>query len=259
MDEVVMRLRAEYDEQVIKHLQGKTAVFIPENNQKRSIVVIVDHYDDAEGLNKGKLGLTALSEIGKGKNLHFVVGGTLGILRGGGDEFRKRVEASRFTLVMQDYEAVRYMGARGNFTLTKELPSGRGFLVKAVQATLVQMAMPLGEGKNNLSPQEYFDQWIGSIRAKYQRAQWSYHAKDLAALEAAIRGEAVPVTAPPPAAAAASDAMAELAKMMSMQANMISSFTAKEIPDATPHNMASVTIEEDKAGSKQKAREKSKK
>ena len=244
---------------MIKHLQGKTAVFIPENNQKRSIVVIVDHYDDAEGLNKGKLGLTALSEIGKGKNLHFVVGGTLGILRGGGDEFRKRVEASRFTLVMQDYEAVRYMGARGNFTLTKELPSGRGFLVKAVQATLVQMAMPLGEGKNNLSPQEYFDQWIGSIRAKYQRAQWSYHAKDLAALEAAIRGEAVPVTAPPPAAAAASDAMAELAKMMSMQANMISSFTAKEIPDATPHNMASVTIEEDKAGSKQKAREKSKK
>ncbi|MEK7443175.1 MAG: FtsK/SpoIIIE domain-containing protein [Chloroflexota bacterium] len=256
MDEVVMRLRAEYDEQVIAQLQGKTAVFIPENNQKRSIVVIVDHYDDAESLNKGKLGLTGLSEIGKGKNLHFVVGGTLGILRGGGDEFRKRVEAARFTLVLQDYEAVRYMGARGNFTLTKELPPGRGFLVKAVQASLVQMATP----SSHPSPQEYFDQWIGSIRGKYQRAQWSYHAKDLTALEAAIRGEAIPVAAPPPAAAAASDAMAELAKMMSMQANMISSFTTKEIPDATPNTMASVTIEDDKDESSKKTRsEKSRK
>ncbi|MEK7807884.1 MAG: FtsK/SpoIIIE domain-containing protein [Chloroflexota bacterium] len=256
MDEVVMRLRAEYDEQVIAQLQGKTAVFIPENNQKRSIVVIVDHYDDAESLNKGKLGLTGLSEIGKGKNLHFVVGGTLGILRGGGDEFRKRVEAARFTLVLQDYEAVRYMGARGNFTLTKELPPGRGFLVKAVQASLVQMATP----SSHPSPQEYFDQWIGSIRGKYQRAQWSYHAKDLTALEAAIRGETVSVAAPPPAAAAASDAMAELAKMMSMQANMISSFTTKEIPDATPNTMASVTIEDDKDESSKKTRsEKSRK
>ena len=255
LDEVVMRLRAEYDEQVIARLQGRTDVFIPENNQKRSIVVIVDHYDDAESLNKGKLGLTGLSEIGKGKNLHFVVGGTLGILRTSGDEFRKRVESARYTLVLQDYETVRYMGARGNFTVTKELPPGRGFLIKAVQATLTQMAMPYGEGKNGAAPQEYLDQWIGSIREKYQRAQWSYYAKDLRALEAAIGGEeALPAAAAPPAPAA-SDALAELAKMMSLQSGMVNQFASQEIPESKPETRASVVIPED--GGKGKAQAKS--
>ena len=123
LDDVIKRLQAEYDEQVVARLTGQTDVFVPRDNQARRIFVIIDHYDDVEPLNKG-LGLAGLSQVGKGRNMHLVIGGTLGIMRSGGDELRRRAESARYTLVLQDYEAVRYMGAKGNFSITKELPPG---------------------------------------------------------------------------------------------------------------------------------------
>jgi hypothetical protein len=138
------------------------------------------------------------------------------------------------------------MGVRGSFSVNKELPPGRGFLIKAVSGSMIQAAMPYAEGKNGLSAEEQLDGLIGAIRAKYpQPAQWSYYAKDLAALETAIKGEeggaaevqqpAGAQVAPPPEASAA---MSELAELLKMQAGMGSI----EIPDADPSQMVSLEL-----------------
>jgi hypothetical protein len=219
LDEVVLRLRAEFDEEVVTRLNGQ-ADFTPQPG--RAIVVILDHYDDAEALNKSGAGLAGLSEVGKGKALHFVVGGSLQIMRSSSDDLKRRVEAARYTLVLQDYEAVRYMGARGNFSVSKELPPGRGFLVKAVSAAMVQMAMPVVDGKHGRSAEEQLASFIQDIRWQYPtRARWSYAAADMAPLEAALKGEEVPASeTPAEAPSAASDLWAEMAKLQAGMAGL---------------------------------------
>ncbi|MEP7359462.1 MAG: FtsK/SpoIIIE domain-containing protein, partial [Anaerolineales bacterium] len=238
LDEVVKRLTAEYDEVVIGRLAGKSDVFEPQDNDKRAIFVIIDHYDDIEPMNKGELGLTGLSQVGKGRNLHIVLGGTLGIMRASGDELRRRVESARYTLVLQDYETVRYMGARGNFSLIKEPPPGRGFQVKAVGAALMQAALPAVEGFNGRTAQEQLDSLIGSIRSGFVQARWSYFSSDLAELDKAIRGEA-----PAPEAAAPDqselDAQKMMADLMASQAAMMEALNAP-IADADPSRFATV-------------------
>ena len=237
LDQVVKRLRAEYDEQVIKRLRGKPG-FTPIDNTRRSIFVIIDHYDDAEALNKSGAGLSGLSEVGKGQNLHLVLGGTLGIMRSSADDLRRRAEGSRYTLVLQDFETVRYMGVRATFPPTKELPPGRGFLLKAVQAALVQMAVPVVEGKGGLSGPDQLAQMIAGIRKQYpKRAAWSYSAPDIAPLEAAIRGQAVAAggaaaaAAVAATAATASAATSELAELMAMQKEMAAQMFGQQAAD----------------------------
>jgi DNA segregation ATPase FtsK/SpoIIIE-like protein len=246
-DALVKRLRAEYDEEVIGRLRGNLDVFAPQDNAARSIFLLFDHYDDAETFSKGSEGLNALAEIGKGKNLHLVICGSSNIMRNSADEVRRRAEQARYTLILQDFEAVRYMGARGNFNVAnKELPPGRGFLVKAVSAALVHMALPVVEGKGGQTAEEQLDRLIGEIQWKWsERARWSYFAEDLAPLEAAIRGETVaaPEAAPPPPP---SDAMAELAKLLASQTSSAQSFFTSEISEGS--NFASVEIPEEKTG-----------
>ncbi|MDW8326541.1 MAG: FtsK/SpoIIIE domain-containing protein [Anaerolineales bacterium] len=243
---VVKRLRAEFDEAVIKRLRGNRTVFEEQDNTRRAIVVIIDHYDDIEPLNRGGA-LSALGEIGKGKNLHFVIG--LGSQRGPADEVRKRVESSRYALVLQDAEIVRYMGVRLLNAPTKELPAGRGFMVKAVQAPLVQMALPVVEGRNGQSADDQLAQLIRNIRYHYPtRARWSYFAEDLSALEAAIAGDAVGsasgngATPPPPGSASISDMMAELQALMAAQADL-AKLMPTNIPE--PTNFATLVIEDE--------------
>ncbi|HLF03136.1 MAG TPA: FtsK/SpoIIIE domain-containing protein, partial [Anaerolineales bacterium] len=253
LDEVIKRLKAEYDEQVIAKLQGQPGVFRAQDNQARSIFLIIDHYDDApQVFNKSGAGLSGLAEVGKGKNLHLVIGGSMNIMRDSSDELRRRAESARYTLVMNDFEAVRYMGVRANFSISKELPSGRGFLIKAVSASMIQAAMPFVEGKNGLSAEEQLDISIGTIRTMYsQSAQWSYFAKDLAALDVAIKGEAAAAgeaeaqteSAPVPTSAEAGALMDDLAKLMAAQSSMVNSLTNIQYSD-TP-NFASVEIPED--------------
>jgi hypothetical protein len=188
------------------------------------------------------LGLTGLSQVGKGRNLHIVIGGTLGIMRASGDELRRRAESARYTLVLQDYETVRYMGARGNFSPTKEPPPGRGFQVKAVGAALMQAALPAVEGLNGRTAQEQLDAMIGAIRAAYPPARWSYFADDLAVLDKAIRGEAPPAEAPAPDQSEV-DAQKMLADLMASQSAMMDSLNAP-IADADPARFATVVEEE---------------
>jgi DNA segregation ATPase FtsK/SpoIIIE-like protein len=258
LDEVIKRLHAEYTEPVQELLKGQSNGYVPQNNKKRSIFVIIDHYDDADLLSSSGLGTLGLSEVGKGQNLHFVIGGSLDIMRDSSDKLRRRAESSRYTLVLQDYEAVRYMGVRGNFTVTKELPPGRGFLVKAVQASLTQICLPFIEGADGTSPDEQLAGIISGIRKKYRKpAQWSYRAKDLSVLEAAISaatdgGDGTPSLAAVDISADASDAMAELEKLLAEQASK----TDEEIPEAGDFAGVEVEIEEEKKKPKSKARAK---
>jgi hypothetical protein len=252
---VIKRLKAEYDEQVIAKLQGQPGVFRAQDNQARSIFLIIDHYDDApQVFNKSGGGLYGLAEVGKGKNLHLVIGGSMNIMRDSSDELRRRAEAARYTLVLNDFEAVRYMGVRANFSISKELPPGRGFLIKAVSASMIQAAMPFVEGKGGLSAEEQLDISIGTIRTMYsQNAQWSYFARDLAPLNIAITGEAGAAgeaeaqaqaeSAPVPVSAEASAVLDDLAKLMAAQSGMVSSLTNIQYSD-TP-NLASVEVPED--------------
>ena len=214
-----------------------------QDNTKRNIVVIMDHYDDnASILRNSKLGGTgALAEIGKGKNLRFAIGGTLGIMRDSQDELRRRAEGSRYTLVLQDIETVRYMGIRMQFP-TKELPAGRGFMIKAVSGQLVQVCLPAVEGKNGRTADDQVTDMIRAIRGRYiERAQWSYFSKDIAPLDTLIRGDkaggaeggaaggSVPESSSETIAYSNStaSAMDEIAKMLASQAAMTAGLEVK--------------------------------
>jgi DNA segregation ATPase FtsK/SpoIIIE-like protein len=242
LDQVVKRLHAEYSEPIQKVLKGKAKGYVAQDNKKRAIFVIMDHYDDVDLLNSSGLGTLGLSEVGKGQNLHIVIGGSLDITRDSSDKLRRRAESSRYTLVLQDYEAVRYMGVRGDLTVNKEIPAGRGFLVKAIQASMTQICLPFIETTNGKSPEEQLGGIIGGIKKKYRKkARWSYSSSDLSVLEAALStvlGDSVSSSSG--AVSFDSDAMAELERLMAEQAELESEVESVEIPEAG--NFASVEV-----------------
>jgi DNA segregation ATPase FtsK/SpoIIIE-like protein len=255
LDVVVKRLHAEFSDPVREMIKGKANGFKPLDNTKRSIFVIFDHYDDVNLLNSSGLGTLGLSEVGKGKNLHFVIGGSLDIMRDSSDKLRRRAESSRYSLVLQDYDTVRYMGVRGSFTVNKELPPGRGFLVKAVQASLTHICLPSLESVNGAGADAQLDDLIGSIKKKYRKtAEWSYRGDDLAVLEAAIGTTTDGGSGPMPStfivgtSAEASDAMAELESLLDAQAGL----TVEEIPEAGKFAKMEVKSGKKKAKSKKK-------
>jgi hypothetical protein len=187
-----------------------------------------------------------LSLVGKGKNLHFVIGGSLDILRGSADDLRRRAEGSRYTLVLQDVETVRYMGVRGDFSGIKDLPPGRGFLVKAVQGSLVQVALPFLDGAAGQSGEEQLATMIGAIRSKYKSpAVWSYTAADLTPLGGSA--------ASAPAGAAQmpkTESLVELEQLLAQQQEMAKQFMAIEIPE--PTHLVTGKPRETKAGKSKK-------
>lgn len=176
-------------------------------------------------LNGRGLGTLALSDIGKGENLHIVIGGTQDITRSSADKLRKRVDGCRYTLVLQDAEALRYMGVRDRFPIKKELPPGRGFMVKAVQASLTQICLPVLDGLDGSSPDEQLGELISAIKKKYRKsAQWSYKASDMSALNTAVSAltgssETGTSTTSYSPSAEASGAMADLEKLLAEQAS----------------------------------------
>jgi DNA segregation ATPase FtsK/SpoIIIE-like protein len=225
MDEVVKRLHAEFSEPVRELLKSQSNGFKPQDNQKRSIFVIFDHYDDIDLLKGSGMGSHELSQIGKSQNLNFVIAGSLDIMRDSSDKLRRRAESSRYTLVLQDYEAVRYMGVRGSMAVNKELPPGRGFLVKAISASMTQICLPslTLNGADGASPE---DDLIASIKKKYRKnAEWSFQGSNIVVLETAIEASSdgaadqpMNITVSASSAAEASSAMADLEKLLAQQA-----------------------------------------
>jgi hypothetical protein len=194
LDDLILRLMAEYDETAIARLRQETnLVYAPVDNARRSIVLLIDHADDLEMLNKGgkRGGIAALAEIGKGKNLHIVLSGSLELMRSGATEIRRRVESARHSLVLQDLDTVRFMGARGPFT-TKEMPTGRGYLVRGLGATLTQIAMPALDARDGRDSDAVLGDRIDAIMRRHgdgERARWSYFERDLTDLVNALYGK----------------------------------------------------------------------
>ncbi len=264
MDRVVKRLAAEYDDAMRETLTGHKNLFVPQDNEARTIVVILDHYDDVELLNGSGLGTLDLAEVGKGKNISFVIAGSMDITRDSSDKLRRRTESGRYTLVLNDVEAVRYMGVRGLSMPSKDLPPGRGYLVKAVTAAQTQICLPfIEEAVNGAGPDAQLSKIIGEIKKKFpQRAMWSYHAADLSALETALGVETTepveetqPTYVPDQVSPEAAQAAADLEQVLADQAAMLKSMAAVETP--TTFNFTTVEIPDDKPSGKAKSSSKS--
>ena len=269
MDRVVKRLTAEYNDKIQESLKKQKKAFSPVDNSARSIFVIFDHYDDVDLLNGTGLGTLDLAEVGKGKNLSIVIGGSLDITRDSGDKLRRRAESVRYSLILNDVEAVRYMGVRGVVVPDKELPPGRGYLVKAVSGSMTQICLPFVEATNGAGPDAQLSRLIGDIRKKYpERARWSYHSEDLGPLEEImgvgasepVPGEmvaAAPAT-PAPAVLTAEEqqSISDLDKVMAEQAELLKAMASIEVPKK--HNFASVEVKAEDGGKGKTSSKKSK-
>ncbi len=250
LDQLILRLRAEYDEATIAKLKEHPEFYQPVDNSQRAIVVLFDHFDDMESLNRGSTrgGLTALADIGKGRHMHIVLAGSLEVLRSGSTDMRKRVESARHALVLQDVDTVRYMGVRGQFT-TKEMPSGRGYLVRGLTPTLTQIAMPVVDGKDNTSGDDALNRRLGEIATTYWgKAMWSYYPSDIKSLEELLAADAAAGGGSNGLSALAPDAnytgdgaiedtgeamkqLEEMLKSMNMEMPLTLNFATVEIPE----------------------------
>jgi len=107
-----------------------------------------------------------------------VIGNSLSGMRAR-DDLIKQVESPRYSLVLQDVEAVRNMGGKVPYALMKgEYPAGRGFIVKSVRVALSQIAVPYDELDDEV--ENVVDEWVRAIQVEHwpKEAQWRYHGPD---------------------------------------------------------------------------------
>jgi len=194
VEELIGRLRAEFDDELAARLRTQSDAFRPEGQGRPAIVVIMDNYDDFSSM----AGRNAASELGElarqygSSGLHFVIGGSLAALRTR-DELLKQAESPRYSLILQDAEAVRNMGGKVPYALMKaEYPPGRGFVVKSVRTALTQVAIPYDEYGGRV--EEELDEWVEAIQAQHRRkkAAWRYQGP----LEPLRGQEAAPAPVP---------------------------------------------------------------
>jgi S-DNA-T family DNA segregation ATPase FtsK/SpoIIIE len=174
METLIKRLKTEFDEDFIQEVRGqKEAAFL---DRSYRLVVIFDNYDEISSL-ANHAAIETLGEFGRkygSEGLHFVLGGSLGILRAR-DDLIKQVESPRYSLVLQDAEAVRSLGGKLPYGSVKaEYPPGRGFVVKSVRVHLTQTALPYNELEDKA--EVVLDAWVNRIQERTMdvEAQWSF-------------------------------------------------------------------------------------
>lgn len=178
--EMIANLKAEY--------QGLQYTDDP----RRDIFVLIDNYDDlgsALGTGQGNLrGLNALAELAElarrygVDGLHFVIAGPLAGVRSS-DDLVRHVLASRYGLSLDPDDALQALGGRmrtpnrysasfsSYYETGAKLPPGRGFIVRAGNVSLVQVASP----HEYDDPHGSLDNWISEIIARNpQRARWRH-------------------------------------------------------------------------------------
>ncbi|HKY83893.1 MAG TPA: FtsK/SpoIIIE domain-containing protein [Anaerolineales bacterium] len=205
-------------ESVIRHLQadfsgsGDVAKSgPPRTSGYKRLVVVIDNYDDFSTV-AGRSGAEALGDLARkygSAGFHVVVGGSLSAMRMR-DDLLKQADSPRYSLILQDAEAARGMGAKLPYGSAKaELPTGRGFLIKAVRSWLTQVGQPHDELREKA--EEALDRWVQEAEARHKgrRARWrvdlkgdgkepaappaaasfGMSAEDLAALDPEVRQE----------------------------------------------------------------------
>lgn len=143
----VLATVTEVDEfaQVVAHLRAEYAGAVAERRTQQ-IFVLIDNFDDiGEELSSG-----AHSDLSReaallarrfgGEGLHFVVAGAMDSL----NDLRRRIEAANYGLALRTGDALQKLSVMrlpGNVR-DGELALGRGYIVKAGRASLVQTATP---------------------------------------------------------------------------------------------------------------------
>ncbi len=157
----------------------------------RALYVVIDNFDDfseeLEGNQNGRNILRDLAGLARrhGRDgLHFLIGG---MLDGTANELRKRVQSTGYGIGLRTEQALATLRVQRTppALRNKELPVGRGYIVKAGQATMIQVASPY-EGNDLPAPAgddvdeagkvaPALDGWVERLRAKYpgQQSAWS--------------------------------------------------------------------------------------
>jgi DNA segregation ATPase FtsK/SpoIIIE-like protein len=153
----------------------------------RAIFVLIDNFDDfsEEITNQRTLSddLTALVRRYGRDGLHFIVAGTP---EASSSDLKRRIQGSNYGIGLRTASAIETLRVLRTppALRNKELPIGRGFVVKSGQATLIQVASPYDEvsdtaaggmGDDDEKRARALDGWIELLCAKYpaQRAAWS--------------------------------------------------------------------------------------
>jgi S-DNA-T family DNA segregation ATPase FtsK/SpoIIIE len=155
----------------------------------REIFVVIDNFDDfneeLESNRDWPRELAGLARRYGRDGLHFIIAGTLD---GPVSELRRRVQSANYGIGLRTAQALETLrvvrtppGLRG-----KELPAGRGYIVKSGQPTMIQVGLPYDGLEAGASPNGFdneeeeraaqaLDHWVQRIQAKYtgQRASWS--------------------------------------------------------------------------------------
>jgi len=175
---LIKRLQSEYDEAFIQNLLSRLPEMVVKQN--RQLIIVFDNYDEV-GSVADRRDIEVLGEFARkygSEGLHFVVGGSLGILRAS-DDLLKQVISPRYSLILQDAEAVRSLGGKLPYGSVKsEYPPGRGFIVKSVRTQLTQTAIPYNEIDEKV--ELVLDSWVDRIVKKFgkKKAMWSFQGPD---------------------------------------------------------------------------------
>ncbi len=156
-------------ERLLKEFEARRA---DSTLSRPDMYIIVDNYEDI-GAAVGMSGRALFTKIGElarkygNDGLHFIIGGSLNILRTG-DDLIKHVTGPRFGLGLDASESPTALGARIKGGAS-EFPPGRGYLVKSGRASLIQVATPETDNR-----EEALDNWVHRIQdaCNGRRAAW---------------------------------------------------------------------------------------
>ena len=171
------------------------------------IFVVIDNFDDFsdETESQHSLGsdIAALARRFGRDGLHFIVAGTP---EGSANELKRRIQGANFGIGLRTAAAVETLRVMRTppALRNKELPIGRGFIVKSGQTTMIQVANPYTESgvppsgtEDDEEPRiRALDAWVEHMRAKYadQQATWQAAAETAAASSAAPPAERQKIT-----------------------------------------------------------------
>ncbi len=154
----------------------------------RAIFVIIDNFDDLseeiDRLRELPQELSGLVRRYGRDGLHFIICGSLD---SGTSELRRRVQSANYGIALRSAQAVDALrAARRPAALLrgKELPVGRGFIVKSGQTTMIQVATPYESLGFVKPPGEFLDEeernawamdaWIEKIKTQYPDGKVSW-------------------------------------------------------------------------------------
>jgi S-DNA-T family DNA segregation ATPase FtsK/SpoIIIE len=147
----------------------------PQGESHPEIFIIADNYDDFTNIVGAATRATEYSEMAElarkfgPEGLHFVIGGTLSIMRSM-DDLMKQVVSPRYGLGLDASDAPGALGGRvRSGGSSDEFPPGRGYVVKAGRLSMIQTAIPHDESDLEGSLDKWVEELMGCCP---NRARW---------------------------------------------------------------------------------------